>query len=306
MQYVPDINLECHEVINDWDDFESGNCSIYSPAVTDKLPTIYEENSTKVCEIFPPPNSPTAGCFEVFSNHTHYVESLLQMWKESDIASTSQDSTGSFGSDPLCLPAQSSSQTASDVDDAIPWSENESSADGSLSPVSITGSRSNLEDLLSRDGISFQGTGMHFQPVSHSSSRSASPFEIEAISQSVLGLSFDNANSILRMERSPSPIISRSSSPRFLRSPSPFQVLNTSNRDILMDTATENMLMYEERGIRRLYSPVLNHDHQVPDVDMDFQENVSLTEEFPSFSTYVRRRQLNSCGDQIVPEFIEE
>jgi len=302
---VPDINLECDESVDDWDDFDNGNRSLYSPENNEKLATIFEDSPLVSCENRPPPNSPVMNLNKPNFLQNQYVESLLQLWHESENVwpanetdEYSQSSTESFS-----LPSASS--TSSSTDDRE-ISSDESNA-GSISPVHINDTRPDIGDLLSAEGVSFR-RGLGLFPASHSSSRSTSPAEIEAISQSVLGLSFNNFRAISpNIGRSPSPISLRSSSPRFLRSPSPFQVLDMSSQNILMDTATENMMLYDDHYIQRSYSPVLvNIDHQVPDVDMEFQEAVMQYEEFPAFSTYRRQRFLNSCTDQVVPEYIEE
>ncbi|KAH3859302.1 uncharacterized protein LOC127871849 [Dreissena polymorpha] len=299
-QNVPDINLECTETI-DWDDFESGNNSIYSPVNTEKLPKAEEDTGT-LDDIssanFPPPNSPVSVCHndpsDLFRNSL-YVESLLQMWRD-EVEPNISRSTGLQQSD------KSIEEPIGNQNHGVECSDERSSS--VQSPVDPS---TDLRDLLTRDGVSFESSTVTMQPLSQSSPRSTSPAEIEALSSSVLGLSFDNLRSISpRIQRSPSPINSRSSSPRYLRSPSPFQVLDTSSHRFQADSSMDSWVFYDDRYQVRTHSPRQYVDeHLVPDVDMEFQTIVSDSEEFPSFTSY-SRRLLNSCQDQVVPEYIEE
>lgn len=322
---VPDINLECDEIIN-WDEIET---CIYNSSRNEKLSlfaeeirdTEVEEDSSEFYHDYPPPNSPVKG-IEIVQPalflQNHYVNSLLQIWRDSH--KDSKDNRFGFtedtceNSDGFSLPSdeQTSSQgTFTSSDDQSEDFSNEMATEGET--------RELREDNVSSHNTINQNESMVFSssnemeqvydlpvPVSQSSSRSTSPTVIEMLAQ--FRQNFTNLRSISPViMRSPSPMNSRSSSPRFLRSPSPLEFLEHSLSSLPLDSSTE-LVFYEDRYILRSYSPVSvgAGDHQVPDVNIDFQQVVSDSEEFPSFRSYIQRRIQNSCEDQVVPEFIEE
>lgn len=334
---VPDIRLECDEIIENWDEIDSCNTSIYSPEHKDKLAVTsqYAFSDSDVLDLYSsdlPSNSPANEIFQEVSpllSQNRYVDSLLQIWREAC------DSTGSS--------AESTQATASDTDGF--GSQNDSlygnSTDGSQSTecfvaetnqeiireqinsfvsseftdfsennITTTGSgnQSFMDSSSVHEEISLLSLVENLRPLSQSSSRSTSPAEIENISQSVLRLSFDNLRSISpRIERSPSPISSRSSSPRFLRSPSPFQVLNNTYNS-QMEDSTDALVFYDDRYIFRSVSPRLNrsYDHMVPDIGTEYLLDISVSEELFGNGVHTHSRVQSSCQDQVVPEYIEE
>ena len=331
---VPDFRLECDEVIENWDDIDSFNTSIYSNECSEKLPMnvvpefgLYDGDLYKsdLSSIYPPPNSPDYHELPVeeFPSHNPYVESLLQLWRDtSDYAGSSTESTQATVDESESQTSQSDSQNfsasseQSDIDNSnndfnhgldkatLEISEyNECCIDRSAT-LSQT---QNVSDTVMQGGDFVFNISADMMPLSQSSSRASSPVEMDNLSQSVLRLSFDNLRSISpRIERSPSPISSMSSSPRFLRSPSPFQVLNNSMFGAQMDDSADALVFYDDRYIYRSVSPRdRSFDHMVPGVDTDYQLDISMSEEFPLLSNRARRFQ-NSCDDQVVPEFIEE
>lgn len=333
---VPDMTLECDEIIDNWDDIDSVNTSIYSLDSDEKISARYTtdfresvlENSA-ICNGGLTPNSSAYLTLQSelpMLMQDSYVNSLLQLWhdaneqnvhlqkysSESELGPASQSSYESSHSEILSISQssqtseQSSNVSAEKVTSGFRVAPDTQSADPSpqvdilseSSYVSTNGESSLLDDIS------------HLLPVSQSSSRASSPAEIENLSQSVMHLSFDNLRSISpRIERSPSPISSRSSSPRFLRSPSPFQVLNSSMLMAEIDDSADALVFYDDRYIFRSISPRgLNTDRRVPDLETDVQMDMSFSEEFVSFLGQGHRpqREQNSCQDQVVPECIEE
>ncbi|XP_060581793.1 uncharacterized protein LOC132738329 [Ruditapes philippinarum] len=305
---VPDINLECDETIDNWDEFES---SIYSKDRNQKFHGYNERSSEgdiidesfEFYNDFPPPNSPTKGLQveqPVLQLHSQYVSSLLQAWRDSQTTKESNRSSDGF-SLPSDDPESSQESYECQEEHSLGFdyemvSENEANQEA-------LNSNSNLQDRNSSDLSS--SIQLAQQPVSHSSSRSNSPTVMEMLTHFRRNIiNFRSISPVI--VRSPSPISSRSSSPRFVRSPSPLEFLEHSLSSLPLDDSTE-LVFYEDRYIVRSYSPVSSsqRDHQVPDVNMDFQQTVSDSEEFPSFRTYTRRIQ-NSCLDQVVPDYIEE
>ena len=304
---VPDINLECDETIDNWDEFES---SIYSKERNDKYLGYDERSRENIIDEsfefysdFPPPNSPTKGLLvqqPSLQLHNQFVSSLLQVWRDSQPA---QDANGS--SDGFSLPSddhESSQESYEYCEEHSFGFDYEMVNENNTSQVSLS-SNSNTQDGNVSDLSS--SVQMDQLPVSHSSSRSNSPTMMEMLTH--FRRNMTNFRSISPViVRSPSPISSRSSSPRFVRSPSPLEFLEQSLSSLPLDDSRE-LVFYDDRYIMRSYSPVSfsQRDHQVPDVNMDFQQTVSDSEEFPSFR-YYRHRIQNSCQDQVVPDYIEE
>lgn len=307
---VPDINLQCDETIEDWDDLEP---CIYSPVNSEKLELsdgvithseAVHDKSSEFNYNYPPPNSPVKG-YEVdqplLLQHNQYVNSLLQVWRDSQ-ESESGTQEVSENSDGYSLPSDdppSSQDSCTSSGDQA----GEYSSELQLEREN-NGQRHEVYNIVPSFPIDTEQ--IHDLPVSQSSSRSTSPIMMETLSH--FRHNFTNLRSVSPIiVRSPSPISSRSSSPRFLRSPSPLEFLEHSISSLPLDESTD-LVFYDDRYILRSHSPVSigSGDHQVPDVNMEFQQAVSDSEEFPSFRSYSRRRAQNSCQDQIVPEFIEE
>lgn len=319
---VPEVRLECDEIIDSWDEIDAINTSIYSTnhdeKVRSEVPShlAYLDGSDQFSHQHKPPHYQASEDESPLSNI--FVDSLLQLWRDTN----EYPSTHVITSDTEYQGSQSDSVIFSDSSQLSSASNNIFSPGlDQTTPELAEVSENNIESLIQDQGPNVsQIPGSELvdcattatvtempAPLSQSSSRSSSPAEIEGLSQSVLRLSFDNLRSISpRIERSPSPISSRSSSPRFLRSPSPFQVLSSSFLGAQMDDSTDALVFYDDRYIYRSVSPRnQSFEHRVPDIDADYQLDVSMSEEFLSFSNRQRRYQ-NSCGDQVVPEFIEE
>lgn len=311
---VPDINLQCDETIEDWDDLES---CIYSSINSDKLElsdgaiTQSETVLDKSSEFnynYPPPNSPVKGYEDdqpMSLLHNQYVNSLLQMWRDSQESESGMQEV-SENSDGYSLPSDdppSSQDSCTSSGDQA----DEYSSEMQLERENSGQSNINTDEVYNSVSSFPVGTEqMHDMPVSQSSSRSTSPAMMETLSH--FRQNFTNLRSVSPIiVRSPSPISPRSSSPRFLRSPSPLEYLDHSISSLPQDDSID-LVFYEDRYILRTHSPVSTGsvDHQVPDVNMEFQQAVSDSEEFPSFRSYSRGRAQNSCQDQIVPEFNEE
>lgn len=334
---VPDVTLECDEIIDNWDDIDSVNTSIYSLDNDEKISARYTsdfresvlENSA-ICDGGLTPNSSAYLTLQrelPLLMQDSYVNSLLQLWHdaneqnlhlqknstETELGPVSQGSHESSQSEILCSISESNqtSEQSSNVSAEKVISGSRMAPDTESADPSPQVDVLNESSHVSSNGESSLLDGIyHLLPVSQSSSRASSPAEIENLSQSVMHLSFDNLRSISpRIERSPSPISSRSSSPRFLRSPSPFQVLNSSMLTAEMDDSADALVFYDDRYIFRSISPRdLNTDRRVPDLETDVQMDMSFSEEFVSFLGQGHRpqREQNSCQDQVVPECIEE
>ncbi|XP_045187447.2 uncharacterized protein LOC123545177 [Mercenaria mercenaria] len=300
---VSDISLECDETIDNWEELES---CIFSNKRNEKFHVYEETSQDAVGESFefyndyPPPNSPAKGVQvdqPVLQLHSQYVNSLLKVWRDSQKRNCSTEESGENSDGYSLSPDELQSSQES----------NESSQDCEMATESET-----IEAILASNTIvqehsdSAQMEQLHGLPESQSSSRSTSPTVMEMLShfrQNVMN--FRSISPIV--VRSPTPVSSGSSSPGFVRSPSPLEFLEHSMSSLPIDDSTE-LVFYDNRYIVRSYSPVSysQGDHQVPDVNMDFQQTVSDSEEFPSFRSYSHIRIQNSCQDQVVPDYIEE
>ncbi|KAL4238534.1 hypothetical protein ACF0H5_003241 [Mactra antiquata] len=286
---VPDINLECEESIDNWDDLE---LEIYSPERNEKvLDTNISENLADVQDIL---KNEVANYDSdedrgpVLLLESHLVQSLLEKYKNSN---------------DNCLPLLDNG--AADTTKSLElFDKNELSlqidvncANENVSKNDSIGSIS----MLPRNSEMLQSL-----PIYDSSPRSSSPSFVEILSNA--DYDFTNYRSVSPLiVRSPTPLSSRSSSPRMFRSPSPLEFLEHSFSELPIDEATD-IMFYNDGNFRRSFSPVLfgSTDQQVPDANTDLQQVVMSSAEFPSFQNYVHNRRLNSCQDQVVPEFIEE
>ena len=316
---VPDMmQLECDEVIQNWDNVERyppgfGNLKAEAtsrpgsrPGSRPKSPKgVLVLDQPQMYDVPPadqsfyddtPPNSPTLGDGPNKNNllraNNEYVIQLLHLWRESaeymyDSAESTQVNLDEYEfSQQWSIPSTDDGATSSQGSDGSHGNsrgsdDDISMEDGSSSPRRTPSPQESLVESTFRN-ISFLGA----------SSRSNSPLNLLAQGP------YDHLRSV-------SPAILRSPSPvhpvhRLLRSPSPnWEELQASLSEL---TQQDLLLLQDDRFSTRSRSPASVSDQEVPDIDMEAQSFYSDSDDY----SLARARTAQSCQDQVVPEYIEE
>ena len=313
---VPDMmQLECDEVIQNWDSIEryAGFGALKAEAtsrpgsrpkspkdvpVSDELQMYDDAPPTDQLHMYDddtPPNSPVVGDGpnknSLLRANNEYVNNLLQLWRES--------------AEYMYNSAESTQVNLDEYERSQQWSilsadDRNSSSQGSDGSHSNSGGS---DDISMEDGSSSPQCSPSAQESTVESSFSSISF-LSSGSRSNSPLSL-NAQGPYDLLRSVSPAILRSPSPifpvrRLLRSPSPnWEELQASLSEL---TPHDILLLRDERFSVRSRSPASVSDQEVPDMEMDVQSFYSDSDDY----TLSRARTTLSCQDQVVPEFIEE
>lgn len=307
---VPDMSmqLECDEVIHNWDAVErldgydalkiEARTTSKSPVcvpVSD-VPQMYDDDVPLLMYgRTTPPNSPLSAegsdKRNLLQANKEYVSHLLQLWKESaeyESPETTQVDLHEFEHSQSWRTPSDEEPTSNQSSSGF-GSESHSSGDFMMDDSSFSPPRSSSPQQVigesSLENNSYMRRGNRI-------SQYNSPLNVNTLGP------YDLLRSISpRIIRSPSPIFPAQ---RLLRSPSPnWEELQANLSEI---TAQDILLFPDERCSVRSHSPASGSDQEVPDIEMDVHSFYSDSEE----NVVNRICTIQSCQDQVVPEYIEE